>query len=805
MAVGNSTKIPLTEDDIDGASLRGKTPSQLTIPELKRWLSCRKGAKLSGTKRSLVERYDAALDVMFTFRTIHLTERKLNVPFRVQSYIDGGLDKDLLDPDNGENIARKRRNLGINAGNVAADNDVFMFPPHTAQWKGIIDGRTLLPEFSLANMMTYFVTRKVCDGQSAGDFKHVNNHSFPLFKAGHIQRIRVIKGNDSNVYLSAICLPEMRKDREYKIQVVLSPSAEILFAEDGCPAGKGPTGSCKHIAAFCYALEEFVRLGFTRPFLSCTSRLQTWNQPRQKKLDPKTIYEISFERAEYGKVKKPHSKPFPQDYNAIPLKHRREQSDSNKKLSELCKGLSKPCGFLKVLNMTGQRGVTSVEQASSAISSNAASPVHLASSAVPNTTVIAPPNPVSLLQSSPPGVTSPGSPGKTSLVGSSASPVALGPKVLNPTRQNGLLTTPPPSPSVCQTTSSPVVTNGIFSTPYPSPSTPVQLTTPSQPVTPTVHDSHSLPPHLCLTTLTPPNSLPPSPLPGGRFHSISTTIRNSSMDEPIKLPMDDMNVNEPSIPDNLSEEAKHLFNNTVKVDFDQAVAIESSTRDQSDNNEWFKHRQCRLTASNFGAVLKRKKQDCSKLVERLTNSNKNLNVSSLNYGRNNEDIVANYYLQYQERHGHPGSKLFSCGLVVNPKYSWLGASPDRLVYDPTSNPPYGGLEIKCIESGKGMTPLQTYQAKREPQCGKKKSFCLIKNEDILQLDPNHHYYHQVQDQCGVSGLKWNDFVLMTDLAFGDQGIHVERIYFDETWHETSLPILSNFYFSHILPALLQKP
>ena len=24
------------------------------------------------------------------------------------------------------------------------------FPPHTAQWKGIIDGRTLLPEFSLA-------------------------------------------------------------------------------------------------------------------------------------------------------------------------------------------------------------------------------------------------------------------------------------------------------------------------------------------------------------------------------------------------------------------------------------------------------------------------------------------------------------------------------------------------------------------------------------------------------------------------------------------------------------------------------
>jgi len=188
---------------------------------------------------------------------VHLTEKKLNVPSRVQSYIDGGFDKELFDPDNGENIAKKRRNLGINAGDVAAVIDEFLVPPPTALWKGIADGRTILPEFTFANMVNYFVSRKVCDGEIAGDFKHVNNHSYPLFKAGHIQRIRLVKGNDSNVYLSAVCLPEMRKDREYKIQVVLSPSAEILYAEDGCPAGKGPAGSCKHIAAFCYAIEEF--------------------------------------------------------------------------------------------------------------------------------------------------------------------------------------------------------------------------------------------------------------------------------------------------------------------------------------------------------------------------------------------------------------------------------------------------------------------------------------------------------------------------------------------------------------------
>lgn len=52
-----SAKIsPLTEEDIPGASLRGRNPQQLTIPELKRWLSCRKGAKTNGKKRNLVER-----------------------------------------------------------------------------------------------------------------------------------------------------------------------------------------------------------------------------------------------------------------------------------------------------------------------------------------------------------------------------------------------------------------------------------------------------------------------------------------------------------------------------------------------------------------------------------------------------------------------------------------------------------------------------------------------------------------------------------------------------------------------------
>ena len=47
----------------------------------------------------------------------------------------------------------------------------------------------------------------------------------------------------------------MRKDRVYLLKMALkSEGNDIIFAECGCPAGKGPRGSCKHIAALSYAI-----------------------------------------------------------------------------------------------------------------------------------------------------------------------------------------------------------------------------------------------------------------------------------------------------------------------------------------------------------------------------------------------------------------------------------------------------------------------------------------------------------------------------------------------------------------------
>ena len=162
-----------------------------------------------------------------------------------------------------------------------------------------------IPAFTIANITNYFMKRVSVDGKPANDFKNVNTRAYPLFKAGHIQSI-YIRQKDNSYDIKCICLPEMKKDILYKTNLVINSCGDIT-STSCCPAGAGPFGSCKHIAALCYALEEFCRLREVRPPDSCTSHLQQWNRPRTRHLDACDVNEISFVKHEFGKVKRTSS------------------------------------------------------------------------------------------------------------------------------------------------------------------------------------------------------------------------------------------------------------------------------------------------------------------------------------------------------------------------------------------------------------------------------------------------------------------------------------------------------------------
>ena len=85
------------------------------------------------------------------------------------------------------------------------------------------------------------------------------------------------------------CLPEMKKDRVYKLEIdIAKAGSDVCRAQCNYPAGRGLHGSCKHTAATLFALENFystyeeIQASSNDKDVSCTSKLQTWNQPRKR-------------------------------------------------------------------------------------------------------------------------------------------------------------------------------------------------------------------------------------------------------------------------------------------------------------------------------------------------------------------------------------------------------------------------------------------------------------------------------------------------------------------------------------------
>ena len=50
------------------------------------------------------------------------------------------------------------------------------------------------------------------------------------------------------------------------------------------------------------------------------------------------------------------------------------------------------------------------------------------------------------------------------------------------------------------------------------------------------------------------------------------------------------------------------------------------------------------------------------------------------WGKDNEDRAQSAYKQEWHERGHSSLEVTMSGLVINPEYSWLGASPDGVVY-----------------------------------------------------------------------------------------------------------------------------
>lgn len=231
-----------------------------------------------------------------------------------------------------------------------------------------------------------------------------------------------------------------------------------------------------------------------------------------------------------------------------------------------------------------------------------------------------------------------------------------------------------------------------------------------------------------------------------------------------------------SLCEDLLTKLKEEADNQIKRE-----AVERATRDQHDSEKWHEVRLNRLTASNFGTVIRRHDYTpCHNLVQNLLFP-KELNTPAIMYGRVREpDALARYS-------SVKGVEVTRCGIFISSDYPYLAATPDGLVGEDSL------VEVKCLPSVKDKLLMDVAKEKKSTLCLEIKNGC-------LQLKKTHRYYYQVQGQLNITGRSYCDFIVLTDKDF-----FVEKIEKDEhLWTNVMVPKLKKFYLHCMLPEIVDS-
>ena len=236
------------------------------------------------------------------------------------------------------------------------------------------------------------------------------------------------------------------------------------------------------------------------------------------------------------------------------------------------------------------------------------------------------------------------------------------------------------------------------------------------------------------------------------------------------------------------------FGRTVSEKESADIATRTVLQAEDDTGEWELQRKGRLTASHFGEIAKRR-ASYTPLTTRLVYG-KSRDTKATRHGRMNEPVARQAYAVYLLSR-HPIARVQTTRVHIDVAQGWLAASPDGLVYDPSTDNPDGLVEIKC--------PFRAVDTSLLDLCTKPElktsNFCLEYKSDTghFRLKRSHHYYYQVQGQLHVTRRTWCDFFVWTPRQ--DDRV-VEHIAADEVFWNTIYPKLRRFYLGSMLPELV---
>ena len=220
------------------------------------------------------------------------------------------------------------------------------------------------------------------------------------------------------------------------------------------------------------------------------------------------------------------------------------------------------------------------------------------------------------------------------------------------------------------------------------------------------------------------------------------------------------------------EEVKHL-KDEFQVTPELCFQIERETRLQTQSSVGYQVRVRRITSSKCGRILMQRKWTPALLKSCLYPKPLYPLPQSIAWGIRNEPVACQEYATFQNTRGHPDLSASPSGFVIHSTLSWLGASPDARVMDPSVPNTNGIAEFKC--------PFSHRTVKPEEACNNS-LFCGEMVDGQFRLKRKHTYYHQIQLQLFVGSdlyTGWCDFALYTPV-----GMAVERIEPDQEWQKT---------------------
>ena len=191
---------------------------------------------------------------------------------------------------------------------------------------------------------------------------------------------------------------------------------------------------------------------------------------------------------------------------------------------------------------------------------------------------------------------------------------------------------------------------------------------------------------------------------------------------------------------------------SLTVSEEMAESVEKETRTQSKSNLWFQHRVGRITSSCMKAVCH---TDSTNPAQSLVKSicypmELSFRNKETDWGQKHEKTARELYFK-RHKSMHEGLAITESGLVINPQWPFIAASPDGVLNCKCHEKSV--LEIKC--------PYTHQNEGIEAAACNDSNFCLQEHEGTLCLDRNHAYYYQVQTQMFVCNVTYCDFCVCT--------------------------------------------